>query len=343
MSAPDPISRESLKVVVEQSGHKRKLSSSGKHAYSNTTYIFLVVAFYWLVSLSVVFLNKLILSSSEFKFPYPIMVTLYQLVVALVLLVTSGHLGKSVELFSLVPPFEFDLKIARKVLPLSIVYVLMLALNNLCLFYVEVTFYQIARSLSIVFNIVFTYYFLKQSTSLPALVSCGVVFVGFVLGSAGEVNFSLNGLIFGVGSSIFVALYGIYVKKTLTVLDNNQWRLLHYNTTLSIPLTFLLMLGFGELSDAVDSVTFWSDSRFWAMMTITGITGFLINIAVFLQIKVTTPLTSTISGTAKACAQTFIAWFIWQNPISATNGFGIILSLVGSGLYSWVRYTEMKK
>ena len=193
------------------------------------------------------------------------------------------------------------------------------------------------------FNIAFTYYFLNQSTSQNTLVACGVVFLGFVLGSAGEINFSWRGLIYGIGSSFFVALYGIYVKKTLALLDNNQWKLLHYNTALSIPLTFILTVLFGEWGPAFENVTFWSDMTFWTIMTVTGITGFLINIAVFLQIKFTSPLTNTISGTAKACAQTIIAWFIWQNPISPTNGFGIFLSLLGSGLYSYVRYSEMKK
>lgn len=52
------------------------------------------IAFYWVASLSVVFLNKTILSGSEYRFPYPLFVTLFQLVVAMVLLVVSGHLGK---------------------------------------------------------------------------------------------------------------------------------------------------------------------------------------------------------------------------------------------------------
>jgi GDP-fucose transporter C1 len=56
--------------------------------------IIAAIAFYWVASLSVVFLNKTILSGSEYRFPYPLFVTLFQLVVALVLLLISGHLGK---------------------------------------------------------------------------------------------------------------------------------------------------------------------------------------------------------------------------------------------------------
>ena len=47
------------------------------------------------------------------------------------------------KLFSIIPPYEFDTNIAKRVAPLTFVYVMMLALNNLCLKYVEVTFYQV--------------------------------------------------------------------------------------------------------------------------------------------------------------------------------------------------------
>jgi len=77
-------------------------------------------------------------------------------------------------------------------------------------------------------------------------------------------------------------------------------------------------------------------------MTITGIFGFLINIAVFMQIKFTSPLTNNIAGTLKACVQTLLAMVIYRNPISLANAIGIVLVIFGSFWYSNVRYAEMK-
>lgn len=85
-------------------------------------------------------------------------------------------------------------------------------------------------------------------------------------------------------------------------------RLLHYNTTLALILLLPLMYQSGELQ-AVSRVTFLTDFNFLAVNTATGITGFLINIAVFLQIKVTTPLTNTISGTAK------VSFTLYKKPL----------------------------
>jgi GDP-fucose transporter C1 len=62
-------------------------------------------------------------------------------------------------------------------------------------------------------------------------------------------------------------------------------------------LPFVLLSGeYTMIRQTVDFFDAWS---FWAIMIVTAVTGFLINISVFLQIKYTTPLTNTISGTAK--------------------------------------------
>jgi len=42
----------------------------------------------------------------------------------------------------------------------------------------------------------------------------------------------------------------------------------------------------------------------------------LINIAIFMQVKYTTPLTNAISGTAKACIQTLLGWMFFRNEVS---------------------------
>ncbi|KAG2183773.1 hypothetical protein INT43_006784 [Umbelopsis isabellina] len=299
-----------------------------------------VVAFYFIISLAVVFLNKFILSSSEYKFPYPLFVTWFQLLAALGLLVAWAYLGQYKKLFSIIPPYEFDFNIAKRVAPLTVVYVLMLAFNNLCLQYVEVTFYQVARSLSIHFSILFTYIILKKKTSTAAIGACAIVFLGFVIGSYGEINFSWEGLLYGVGSSAFVALYGIYVQKSLAIVDNNQWRLLHYNTTLAILILLPMVVLSGELTEIMNNVQFLDEFGFWLLMTVTAATGFGINIAMFLQVKYTSALTNTISGTAKACVQTMLAAVIFKNPISVTNGIGILLALFGSGYYGYIRYKE---
>ena len=106
----------------------------------------------------------------------------------------------------------------KQVLPLSVVFVLMISTNNLCLKNVGVSFYYVGRSLATVFNVLLTYLILGNKTSLReeihsifcgiglidalifpnfttsaffrALICCGVIIFGFWLGVDQELVFS---------------------------------------------------------------------------------------------------------------------------------------------------------
>ena len=75
-----------------------------------------------------------------------------------------------------------------------------------------------------------SYLLLGIKTSLPVIMCCLIVILGFFVGSEGEVNFSLLGTVFGVLSSLFVSLNSIFTKKMIPVVDNNSWKLSFYVT-----------------------------------------------------------------------------------------------------------------
>jgi GDP-fucose transporter C1 len=302
--------------------------------------IALVVTFYFIVSLSMVVLNKLVLDQLEF--PYALFMTWIQLLVALCCIYVFGLLAQRVEALSFLPPFEFDWNIAKKVMPLTIVYISMIGFNNLCLQFVQVSFYQVARGLTVLWTCVFSYVILRKSITLRTFIAVVVVFVGFVTASVGEIHFDWKGLIFGVISSAFVALYGIYVKKVLPHLNENQWRLLIYNTVLAIFLLFPFTVITGEVFHREMWTAFFSASVF-SMLLLSGLMGYLINIAIFMQIRYTSALTNAVSGTAKGCLQTAVGWLLFGNEISLTNLIGILTVIFGSFWYSQIQFQEMKK
>jgi len=300
-----------------------------------------VVGFYFIVSIALVIANKVVLSSPTIGLPAPMFVVWYQLLVTLICLVVLGSLGKTYTTLSFIPAFEFQLEKASKLLYLSGIFLGMIIFNNLCLLYVEVSFYQVARALTILLNIVLTYYILHIPTSWQASQACIVVVVGFILGCLGEDNLN-SGVVFGIISSVFVALYSIYVKKALPVVDGNHWKLMHYTTVISLLLLLPIMLIAGEEAIIRDSKAIY-DVTFWIAMTGTGLLGFLINIAIYLQIKHTSPVMHNISGTAKAGIQTLVAVVVFQNQISFVNGLGILLVVAGSYWYSHIRFVETQQ
>jgi len=305
-------------------------------------HIFCVVAAYWFVSITLVFVNKSLLSGSLKD--APLFVTWYQCLVTVlacyVLRQAARYLPGKVSF----PELDLDLNIMKQLLPLSVVFVGMISMNNLCLKNVGVSFYYIGRSLTTVFNVLLTYFILGQKTSLSAIFCCLTIVGGFYLGVDQEDqagSFSLTGTIYGVLASLFVSLYSIYTKKVLPVVDGNIWSLTFYNNVNACFLFLPLMAISGEFG-AVMSFDQILDSEFWLRMTIAGLLGFAIGYVTGLQIKVTSPLTHNISGTAKAAAQTVLATYWWAESKSVLWWTSNMVVLGGSLAYTRVKQLEMK-
>lgn len=313
-------------------------------AVRSNTEIFSAVCFYWVVSISLVFLNKVAMSG-DLELDAPLFMTWTQIVLAVIgcyAISTVKKLFPGLQALHFFPNFEYKSEIAKGILPLTVVFIGMIVFNNLCLKYVEVSFYQVARSLTIVFNVVFSSFILQEKISRAVMTTVGVVVLGYLLGCDGEVNFSWIGVIFGISASLCVALYAISVKKALKLVKEDTWLLMIYsNVNAMLAMPVIILLG-GEWKE-IRSTTAFSMGEFWSVVLATGIFGFLINIATFLQIQFTSPLTHNVSGTAKSGFQTMLAFMIWGNPITFMSVVGNILVLVGSFLYAYVRNAEKGK
>ncbi|XP_039265345.1 GDP-fucose transporter 1-like [Styela clava] len=303
-----------------------------------------VVALYWTISISLVFLNKYLLKSDSLKLDAPLFVTFYQCVITVLLcLVCSAVSQKKPNLLTF-PSTQFDMKLSREVLPLSIVFVGMITFNNLCLRSVGVAFYTIARSLVTIFSLIFTYFILGKKTSLPALATCAVIISGFCLGvnQEGEVgSLSVLGTVYGVIASSLVALNAIYIKKILPVVDEDIWKLTYYNNINACAIFLPMIIIFGELKTLFEFENL-SSMSFWFFMTLSGFFGFIMGFVVGLEVKVTTPVTHNISGVAKACLQTVIAVVYHGQTKTALWWMSNLLVLTGTGAYSGVKSWEMK-
>eukprot|EP00088_Acartia_fossae_P058070 TRINITY_DN6786_c0_g1_i1.p1 TRINITY_DN6786_c0_g1~~TRINITY_DN6786_c0_g1_i1.p1 ORF type:complete len:341 (-),score=53.85 TRINITY_DN6786_c0_g1_i1:407-1429(-) len=310
--------------------------------FQNYVKIFVVVSLYWFVSITLVFVNKSLLSGSS-KLEAPLFVTFFQCLVTVAACYAIKFVSSKFPEKISFPDLSLRVDIMKQVLPLSIIFVGMITFNNLCLKHVGVSFYYIGRSLTTVFNVLLTFFILDQKTSLPAVTCCGVIVAGFYLGVDQEDQsgtFSLSGTIFGILASLFVSLFSIYTKKILPVVDGDIWALTFYNNVNACILFIPLMTLFGEFHVVMEFDNLDS-AEFWLLMTMGGLFGFAIGYVTGLQIKVTSPLTHNISGTAKAAAQTVLATYWFQEVKSFWWWFSNAVVLAGSAAYAMVRQREM--
>lgn len=296
-----------------------------------------VVTFYWAISLSLVFINKTLLAGGADQIAAPFFVTWFQCLFTTVVVWAIGEISGGAGEF---PIQTWAASVSVEVLPLSIMFVLMIALNNLCLQYVEVSFYQVARSFTIIFNVAGSYLILGQTTTYKVLACLVVVMAGFFCGVDGEVNYSFIGTVFGVGSSMFVCLNSIYTKKTLPKVSDNMWKLCFYNNLNATVLFIPAIIFSGEIDLLVAKMHLLLSMKYWAAMTIAGSLGLLIGIATVMQIKATSPLSHNISGTAKAAFQTGLAFWYYQNPQTPMALMGVALVLSGSFAYSYFQMSS---
>ncbi|CAH0717431.1 unnamed protein product, partial [Brenthis ino] len=307
--------------------------------------IFIVVSCYWVISIATVFVNKSLLSSQTVALEAPLFITWFQCIVSFTICFTLSRTGGIPGIFSFPKGTPWSKEVVGKVIPLSIMFTLMIATNNLCLKYVDVSFYYIGRSLTTVFNVIFSWVLLRQATSYRCILCCGFIIFGFYLGVDQENllgSFSLIGTIYGVVGSLMLSLYSIFTKKVLPSVNQEVWLLSYYNNAYSIILFLPLMVMNGEVSVLLNYTNFHS-THFWMQMVIGGFCGFAIGYVTSLQIKVTSPLTHNISGTAKACAQTVMATQ-WYNETKNTLWWtSNVIVLASSALYARFKQVEMEE
>jgi len=301
------------------------------------------VALYWSVSICMVFLNKYLLKSESLNLNAPLFVTWFQCVVTVVLSIVCDFISRSNPNLVTFPSTKFDIKLSREAMKLSFVFVGMITFNNLCLREVGVAFYTVSRSLVTIFSLVFTYFILNKTTTMRAIACCSIVLGGFLLGVKQEAlgDMSIIGVVYGVIASALVALNAIYIKKVLPAMGDSVLKMAYYNN-INACVIFLPMIFIWELTELMTFDKLFS-GYFWASMTVAGLMGFCMGYVAGLQIKITGPVTHTISGVAKACFQTVIA-VMWNQEIKTSLWwFANLMVLGGTCSYSLVKSYDMKK
>ncbi|KAG0294286.1 hypothetical protein BGZ98_001832 [Dissophora globulifera] len=296
--------------------------------------VVLTVGFYMISALLMVSCNKWALNTLE----VPWLLLWCQMLIAVVLLGVTDSAG-----VLKMPVLRKD--VAKALIPLISINVLGLGVNTLCLVYVDTSFYQIARGLVLPFTVIFAYTLLGQPSSKLVLGSCLIVFCGFYTGVTSEINVSQLGIFFGVVSSITTSLHAIVIKKSLAAVNNSSIDLVYYNNALSLMAMTPIVFMSGESSLVVERFREEGLAAFHSFLLaafITGIFGFLVNLAGFLQISKTSPTTHMVSGAVRGVLQTLLGYFAFGDIITSGRLLGIVLILGGGALYTYAKDKEMR-
>lgn len=290
------------------------------------------VLFYLVAAIVMVMANKWVLNAVE----VPLFFLFCQLSIAVLLLQFCSLFG-----YFKLP--RLDLAVCKGLIPLISCNVLGLAFNTYCLQFVDASFYQIARGLVLPFTVFFSWYLLRTYSSPMTLLAVGIVCVGFMLGvSAENLHASSIGIALGVASSVTTAVHAIVVKRSLPIVQGSTINLVYYSNLLSAVVITPFVLVSGEIFVVLDMVAGRGDQlgTFLWGAAITGVFGFLICIAGFLSIKVTSPISHMVSAAVRGVLQTFLGIWLFGDIVGAGRAFGIVFILSGSIFYVYTKSTE---
>uniref|UniRef100_A0A1I8GSI6 TPT domain-containing protein n=2 Tax=Macrostomum lignano TaxID=282301 RepID=A0A1I8GSI6_9PLAT len=303
-----------------------------------------VILTYWTVSISMVFANKYLVGDKlSNKLDVSLFVAWAQCVSTVLVVVALVAfrrlvLGHDIEL----PPLSREILMNRDFLLLSCMFTGMLTFNNLCLKYVGVAFFQVARSMTLIFTVIFSSILLRRVSSLPVWLCCLIVAAGFVLGVDQEKvagTLSTVGIMYGVSTSLFVSLNGIFTKRLLDMISKNQALAVTYYMNIGGSILFMpLLICFGQFSAAYSSRG--TDFSFLLLLASSGVLSFLIGWASNMQIDYTSPVTHHISNNTKAVLQTLLAVFVYSEHKSAIWWLSNCLVVAGAFSYTMVKMRE---
>jgi len=242
-------------------------------------------------------------------------------------------------------PFDFSLKLMKGLAPVVVLSVFSLSFSNFTLKYVDASFYQVARGLVLPFTVLASATFLSARPSVFVLLACSIVTLGFLIGVFLDgVHVSLVGIFFGIASSAVAAVHAVVIKKAIKLLDDSALDLGWYSNLLSAGIVLVLSLLVGEGPKAMQLLTSPSESGVLSTFVwgsfVTGVVGFLMSIASMLSIKVTSPITHMVSSAARGVAASVLGVWIFHDIITSGRAASIIIILVGSIYFTWVKHVE---
>lgn len=301
----------------------------------------LAAASYMLCAVLLVMFNKAALSS--YKFPCANVVTLLQMACSNVLLFALRKLNVVTFAMEGAPALQtagggfVPLRTLRRVLPLSLSYLLYMVVGMASIRGVNVPMYTTLRRTTVLFTMLMEFAIAGQRHSRPVVASVAIIVLGAAVAGARDLTFEPYGYAAVFLSNLTTAMYLAVISRLGKATGLNSFGLMWCNGIVCLPLLLLWTLVSGELGVALHF-----DRRhelgFQLVIALSCTLAFALNYTIFLNTSLNSALTQTMCGNLKDLGTVALGW-IWFGglPFDAVNLVGQSLGFVGSGMYAYCK------
>lgn len=288
-------------------------------------------AFYAIVSLLMVLVNKSVLTIHDF--PSFFMLGVGQMISSCLLL----GLAKTIGLISFP---ELSLETAKKVWPLPLFYLGTMVFGLGGTKNLPLPMYTALRRFSILMTMIGEMLILKKYPTFSTKVSVFLIILGAVIAASDDLTFNTLGYSCVLLNDLFTASYAVCIKEKIESKDIGKYGLIFYNCFFMIPPAVCFAFLSGEFQKVLEFEG-WFDPWFCFLFFLSYILGFLLVFSMVTCTAYNSPLTSTIVGGLKNIFITYFGVFFGGDYIYSTINFlGINISVLGTLVYTTVTFTE---
>lgn len=291
-----------------------------------------VASFYFICSLSMNFLNKAVVSSYEFNYPFFIMAC--QMLVTVVVL----DLLRVVKLIKLP---QYNMKDGLDFLPCSLSFALHSTLSLIALHGMNIPMYGAIKRCTPLVNLILSVIVLKRPFPSPLLSSAvGLITLGAFVASLGDFQFDAHAYTMGSLSVLAQAGYLTLVQKCSEFQHRSTVEMLHVNAFNTLPIFLTVSMVIGEPRMIGDSVAV-AEPGFSLVFILLILSGCVLTWAQFMCAAVCSALTTSMLSVGKSVIQTVLGFFTFGgvkfHPLNIT---GLVMNILGGVIFTYVKQLE---
>ncbi|XP_073134878.1 UDP-xylose transporter 1 [Henckelia pumila] len=282
-------------------------------------------------SVSIVICNKALMS--HLGFPFATTLTSWHLMVTY----CSLHVALRLNLFENKP---IDMK---TVILFGLLNGVSIGFLNLSLGFNSIGFYQMTKLAIIPFTVLLETLFLKKQFSQKIKFSLLILLLGVGIASVTDLQLNFVGTILSLLAIITTCVGQILTNTIQKRLNVSSTQLLYQ----SAPFQAAILFVSGPFLDQ-----FLTEKNVFAYKYSTVVLGFIVlscliavfvNFSTFLVIGKTSPVTYQVLGHLKTCLVLAFGYTLLHDPFTSRNIIGILIAIVGMGMYSYVCTAEAKR
>jgi len=294
-----------------------------------------VAIFYFTCSISMNFLNKAVVSSYNFNYPFFIMACQ---MVATVIFLDLFRVLKIIKL----PPYS--LKEGVEFLPCSLSFALHSTLSLIALHGMNIPMYGAIKRCTPLVNLILSVVVLKKPHPSALLTSSvGLITFGVFVASLGDLQFEAHAYTMGSLSVFAQAGYLTLVQKSSEVNHKTTVEMLHVNSFNTLPIFLTVSMVLGEPADIGQSVSIAEPGFMWVFGLLIA-SGCVLTWSQFMCAAVCSALTTSMISVAKSVIQTVVGFFTFGGvQFHPLNIAGLVMNILGGIIYTYVKQFEKNK